>query len=153
MAEKVIIRIADNSDIPKIQNIQLACMTQCDAFVQLQLAALIQSTSGTSVILCEENCNKQIVGFTIVEFGGRISQIGVLPAYRRRGIGSSLLDFALGVLRTTFRKSSLVASLHVDRRNIGAIRMYEKKGFEKDSNIKDFYGCGLDGWRMLREWP
>jgi ribosomal protein S18 acetylase RimI-like enzyme len=59
---------------------------------------------------------------------GWVEAIGVLPAWRGRGVASALLSNSLGL----FRDQGLAqAGLDVDTQNpTGALRLYEKHGFE-----------------------
>ena len=59
--------------------------------------------------------------------GGYISQIGVVPAQRRRGIGSALL---VETIRRMQAESAHTALLAVHLNNPGAIRAYTALGFE-----------------------
>jgi ribosomal protein S18 acetylase RimI-like enzyme len=65
---------------------------------------------------------------------GRISSVGVLKAYRRRGIGARLMLHGLETLKA---KGMTKAILHVDDYNpTKALTLYEKVGFRVKK--KDF---------------
>jgi ribosomal-protein-alanine N-acetyltransferase len=72
------------------------------------------------------------VGFAIAireEHGeGLIAEVGIIPQFRRRGIGTFLTFKALERLRERGFKQ---AFLGVDMQNVAAISLYEKLGFEK----------------------
>ena len=71
------------------------------------------------------------VGFVAVELdppSGWIEQMGVVPAWRRRGLGAALLAQALAGLRTD---GMTQAVLHVNVDNPGAAALYERMGFER----------------------
>ena len=57
---------------------------------------------------------------------GHISHFNVAPEYRRRGIGSLLIDFAEQYFKTL---GAGVLGLNVMKDNTDAIRLYERKGF------------------------
>jgi mycothiol synthase len=80
-----------------------------------------------------------IVGFCInwvdqarnqqaAESEGWIEAIGVLPAWRQRGLASALLAQALNLFKV---EGLTQAALDVDTQNpTGALRLYEKLGFK-----------------------
>ena len=57
---------------------------------------------------------------------GHFSYFSVAPDFRRKGIGSSLINFAEKYFK---EKGINKMHLHVDRDNSDAIRLYERKGF------------------------
>lgn len=67
---------------------------------------------------------------------GYITNIGVLPEFRRRGIGAkivkALIDFSI-------EKSLSFLSLEVRPSNIAAIKLYKSFGFEEVGRRKNFY--------------
>lgn len=57
---------------------------------------------------------------------GHLSYFSVAPDFRGKGIGSHIIDFA----EKYFKKIGIgKMSLHVDKDNSDAIRLYERKGF------------------------
>jgi ribosomal protein S18 acetylase RimI-like enzyme len=95
-----------------------------------------------------------VVGFVVVEKGGKIMKLGVHPAARRRGAGAALLGGALELLdRGDFKRSCLGASLHVDPENGPAVRLYERAGFARDAVVANYYAPDRPAWRMLRDRP
>lgn len=73
----------------------------------------------------------KFVGFAIAireEDDGLIAEVGVIPQFRRQGIGTFLTLKALQRLKERGFKQ---AFLGVDLQNAAAISLYEKLGFEK----------------------
>lgn len=66
-----------------------------------------------------------------------IMTIGVLPAYRRRGIASFLLDYILEDASKNI--TILEVYLHVQTTNDDAKNFYIQKGFVMMGTIKDYY--------------
>jgi mycothiol synthase len=61
---------------------------------------------------------------------GYVSSLGVLPPWRKRGLGLALLQHAFGVFK---QKGKIGAALHVDAQSLtGATRLYEKAGMHVD---------------------
>lgn len=61
---------------------------------------------------------------------GYVNSLGVLPPWRKRGLGLALLRHAFGVFK---QKGKVGAALHVDAQSqTGATRLYEKAGMHVD---------------------
>jgi ribosomal-protein-alanine N-acetyltransferase len=74
--------------------------------------------------------------------------IAVLKEYRRRGIGSRLLDETIKASIKYYDVESIYLEVRVS--NIPAIRLYEKFGFKKVRLIKGYYMDGEDAYVMVR---
>jgi ribosomal-protein-alanine N-acetyltransferase len=83
--------------------------------------------------------NSKISGYIITSAkrNDNIISIAVLPQYRKRGIGSSLLEKGLEIL-----KSKNVESLRlmVRKSNIAAQNFYRKHKFEEAKIVENYYG-------------
>lgn len=64
----------------------------------------------------------------------RIVDIAVLPEFRRKGVGSQLI----AAVQAEGRATGLPVSVHVERFN-PALRLYERMGFQVDSEADDVY--------------
>lgn len=69
-----------------------------------------------------------------------LSFLGVVPAFRRKGIGRSLLT---RFIEESNKKGSGIVSLDTDPGLIPAIKLYESMGFVKDGLVKNPYGLEL----------
>lgn len=81
--------------------------------------------------------NGKIIGYSgvwCVQDEGQITNIAVLPEYRRQGVASKLLEHLVNECREL---SQLV--LEVRESNSGALALYEKYGFKKVGMRKNFY--------------
>ncbi|MFZ8795828.1 MAG: ribosomal protein S18-alanine N-acetyltransferase [Acidilobaceae archaeon] len=79
---------------------------------------------------------------------GHLVSIAVREQYRRRGIGSKLLEETIRVMRDVYKTDSIYLEVRVS--NIPAIRLYEKYGFKKARIIKGYYSDGEDAYVMVR---
>lgn len=80
----------------------------------------------------------KIAGFIIIEmtgtFKGYIKSICVSPSHRNKGIGSLLMSYAEErILSETPNVFLFVSSF-----NMGAIRFYQRLGYERIGELKDF---------------
>ena len=81
---------------------------------------------------------------------GHLVSIAVLPGYRRRGIGSSLLRETIRAVRDVYRAEALYLEVRVS--NTPAIRLYEKFGFRKVRRITAYYADGEDAYVMVKRF-
>jgi ribosomal-protein-alanine N-acetyltransferase len=98
---------------------------------------------------------EQVVGFVILfaKAGeGHILNIGVHPAYQRRGYGQRLLEKILAVAQ---EQALLMLYLEVRISNHGALALYEKMGFKQIGVRKGYYATPdgrEDAWVLMKEW-
>ncbi len=83
-----------------------------------------------------DNCVAGYIGVQEICGEAYITNIAVLPEYRRKGIAEKLLSAAVdGAIK---RKCEFI-SLEVRESNFPAIHLYEKIGFILEGKRKDFY--------------
>mmetsp|Transcript_10830 Transcript_10830/g.29023 ORF Transcript_10830/g.29023 Transcript_10830/m.29023 type:complete len:213 (+) Transcript_10830:27-665(+) len=70
--------------------------------------------------------------------GAYLAALGVLAAYRSRGVGSALLSRTLRTLQRTQPHVELVY-LHVQLGNDDALRFYQRHGFERQRTQHNYY--------------
>lgn len=90
-------------------------------------------------------CDGEDAGFVVVE-GGKIVKLGVLPAFRRRGVGAALLDAALERIALACPAAALLCRPDND----DALRLYKRAGFQRDAVLRDHYGPGCPALRLVR---
>lgn len=78
------------------------------------------------------------------EFVGYLGTFGVAPFFRRRGLGSYLLQVACRELvqQTPLRGSCSSIDLHVLASNQAAINLYTGHGFQIQERLRDYYAFG-----------
>lgn len=85
------------------------------------------------------NENKKVIGYIgvfVVLESCFVSNVAVLPEYRRRGVGRALLRIAT---LTADAMGTDFISLEVRESNYGAISLYRSLGFEEMGLRKNFY--------------
>ncbi|MEO1233527.1 MAG: GNAT family N-acetyltransferase [Myxococcota bacterium] len=91
-----------------------------------------------------------LAGFGALELGsddGELILFGVDPRFRRRGVGTAVLEF-LAAEATHAGLESLW--LHVRVRNAAAVNFYERLGFRIRDHLDGHYGGHEDAFRMQR---
>lgn len=95
--------------------------------------------SGDSTVFFLARCGEKCVGYggmyTVMD-EGYITNIGVLPEFRRKGIGKGLVE---KLLEYSAEKGLSFLSLEVRVSNAPAISLYKSFGFEDMGQRKDFY--------------
>jgi len=91
-------------------------------------------------------------GWSLIEAGkptrkGHIISIGVLPKYRRIGIGYNLMVRALRALKKIYKVSEVYLEVRVS--NAPAISLYKKLGFEIARVYPRYYHDGEDAYIMV----
>lgn len=93
-------------------------------------------------IVYVEDSIKAVLVYQLIYDRIEIDYIITDPKYRKRGIATSLLNYAF--------KDTNKASLEVKSDNVSAIAFYEKNGFKKVAIRKKYYK-DQDGILMVRE--
>ena len=87
------------------------------------------------------------VGIWITEPNAEITNILVIEAYRKRGIGKALLEMVIQLCET-HRVKDLTLEVRVS--NEDAIRFYKNHGFKIASTRKNYYDNGESAYLMVR---
>ncbi|WP_415238055.1 ribosomal protein S18-alanine N-acetyltransferase [Seleniivibrio woodruffii] len=72
-----------------------------------------------------------------------LAVVAVADGFRRQGIAGRLLTYCVEK-----NKNINVIYLEVEKTNTSAVKLYEKKGFRTNGEIKDYYGEGRHALRM-----
>lgn len=87
-------------------------------------------------------------GFWNVSGEGDVTNVAVLPEYRRRGVGSSLVA---EMIKTAEKLKLEMLTLEVRKSNAAAQKLYKKFGFEILGERKRYYSDnGEDAYIMTR---
>jgi ribosomal-protein-alanine N-acetyltransferase len=109
-----------------------------------------------AIVRVAQKVRGQIVGFVIVhvervatEWRAYVVTLDVAPECRQRGLARRLMR---EVEATAMAAGVRWMQLHVFTGNAGAIRFYERMGYEHVSTQKNFYGeAGLDAYVYGKE--
>lgn len=95
--------------------------------------------SNDSTVFFLARVEEKVVGYggmyTVLD-EGYVTNIGVLPEFRRRGIGAKIVN---ELINFSNENSLSFLSLEVRVSNIAAIKLYKSFGFEEVGRRKNFY--------------
>ncbi|MDR3746195.1 MAG: GNAT family N-acetyltransferase [Acidobacteriaceae bacterium] len=95
----------------------------------------------------------ELAGFCIVHLSERMGYVvtlDVAEAWRRRGLAQRLMA---EVERQASNAGAVGMELHAFTGNAGAIRFYERIGYERVGTAENFYGPGLDALIYRKPLP
>ena len=146
--EPIIVRKAQQADIPAILEIEWGCFQE-DSFSKEQFAYLISRSKGTFYVMMEED---RVIAYVSLLFHGgtrylRIYSIAVHPDYRGRGLGQVLMD---QTIQTAGECKATKITLEVKVTNTSAIGLYMKNGFIPAGIKPCYYHDGSDAIYMQR---
>ena len=134
-------RIYEPADFEALYAIEESCFEPPLRFPRRYMRQLLTSHR-TAAWLAEEE--RGLAGFAIVEWlkaadgsVAYIETIEVSAEFRGRGVGSELLCRIEGSARAAGARSIW---LHVDARNLSAIRLYEARSYRQEGREENFYG-------------
>lgn len=143
------IRTAEKDDLDALLNLEKLCYKE-ETFHREQIKYLLLKAK--SVFIMAES-QGEIIGSMIILLrnhigNGRIYSLNVHPGYRRMGIGGSLMDYALFLLKEKGYKN---ITLEVGVNNIAAQKLYSSKDFKDDKLLDNYYKNGDDALHMIRK--
>ncbi len=140
------VRRAEPGDLARIVQIEGLCFTEEAVFPPEMFAYLIRYS--VALVACEPG--GLVVGFIMgyaSGSGGAVYTLDVHPLYRRRGIGSSLLQALEEELHLQgARAIRLEAALEKPE----AMQLYRQAGFRERELVRNYYGRGKDAVRMWK---
>ena len=104
----------------------------------------IESVVSDDNKICIVAVDESLVGYIYASFvldEAEIGNICIVPECRGQGVGRSLIDSMLSDLKS---HGVCKVFLEVESDNASAIRLYERSGFVKYNQRRDYYGPGRD---------
>ena len=136
-------------DLQTLCEIDQACFVPGISYSQKEMTGFIGHRDSKTWIAEEAG---EVVGFLIAHREPRkmlhIITIDVLPAWRRRGVGSLLMDAAE---QWACDKGLRMIGLETAHDNLAAQKFYAARGYTKVDEIERYYSDGTDAWLMVKE--
>lgn len=147
--EAITLRPFKPLDFARVVEIEASTFSTVYAYSRVQFEELYREhPDGFRVA---ELLGKQVIGYVVGVLGkgvGEIDSLAVDPGFQGVGVGRKLM---LGTLEWFNSKNFGKASLEVSTSNDTAYRFFESLGFAKVEILKDYYGPGLDAYRMEKD--
>jgi ribosomal-protein-alanine N-acetyltransferase len=138
-------------DLQTLYEIDQACFIPGISYSHEELVAFISHRQSQTWVAEEA---ARITGFLIAHREPRkilhIVTIDVLKAWRRRGVGSMLMDAAE---QWACNQDLRMIGLEVAEDNRAAQKFYAARGYTKVEEIEHYYSDGTDAWVMVKELP
>lgn len=151
------IRLAAPADVAAIAALEKQVFARArERFHRQQVANLVARAKGVAMVATRDG---RLLGWAMAllrrdaraaAMGGRVYALAVGPEARGLGVGGLLLTRLLAAMG---RHGVRRVWLEVRDDNEGAIKLYHRHGFVRDRHLKDYYGRGVHGLRMLRDHP
>ncbi|MEE3333077.1 MAG: ribosomal protein S18-alanine N-acetyltransferase [Ruminococcus sp.] len=126
------IRELKESEIPLIADIERVCFSTPWSEKSIEDSFCLDCNH---FFVCEsEGRIAGYIGLSIAADEGYILNVAVLPEYRRKGIGEALVRYVI----TGFGDLAFV-TLEVRPSNTAAVALYQKLGFERVGERKNYY--------------
>lgn len=103
---------------------------------------LLDSFGQDSYVFVKAEENGNLIGYGSVQIvfdEGNINNIAVDENFRNRGVASGILNTVISLCKD---RNVAVMFLEVNEHNIGAIALYNKFGFKKIAERKNYYKSG-----------
>jgi ribosomal protein S18 acetylase RimI-like enzyme len=133
-------------DLITLYKLESTCFGQ-DAWPMLDLIGVLTMPG---LVRQKATAGETMIGFIGGEVRphdgvGWITTVGVLPEYRRLGVASALLDFCEDKMNMPWMR------LCVRRSNLGAIHLYELRGYRQVTIWAKYYMSGEDALVMEKQ--
>jgi len=136
-------------DLQTLYEIDQACFVPGISYSHKELTAFIGHRHSQTWVAEEAD---QIAGFLIAHRKPRkilhIVTIDVVKVWRRRGVGSLLMDAAE---QWAGDQDLRMIGLEVAQDNRAAQKFYEARGYSKVDEIERYYADGTAAWVMVKE--
>ncbi len=135
----ITIRKAGINDVDGIMSVERTGISH--PWDKASIEATVKDDNKVCVVAC---AGDEIVGYIYASYvldEAEIGNICVLPELRGQGVGRKLMEELLNILISV---EVTRVFLEVESDNEGAIALYEKCGFVRYNERKDYYGKGCD---------
>lgn len=133
------------SDFDVLHRIDQACFPPGIAYGRAEMRFYLRA-NGAFCLIAE--ASGETVGFILAEVSARrahVITLDVLEPFRRRSIGSRLLD---AVEQAAAERGAPRMVLETATTNHAAIALWKKHGYRELVTIADYYGPGRDAFEM-----
>lgn len=146
-------RLAGLADLTAIVQLERYCFTPEIAFGKARWRYLLARSHGKTYLLHDEQA--RLVGYLcLLEHRGWnrlvVQSLAIRWTVRRQGLARQLLS---RVIEQGLQAGWTGVSLEVAQQNHGACLLYQQLGFVRQKLLADYYGQGIDGYRLFLPFP
>lgn len=139
------------ADLQRLYEIDQSCFAPGISYSQRELASFIRHRDSRTWVAEE---GKEIVGFLIANqhptmLLGHIITIDVVEDWRRKGVGTALMDAAE---EWACKRRFISISLETAEDNLPAQAFYERRGYAKFERLENYYADGTAAWTMVKRF-
>jgi ribosomal-protein-alanine N-acetyltransferase len=142
------VRDYDRSDFESMWQLDQECFPPGIAYTRSELRDFLAAkTAETIVVERDGRIAAFVLGWRRGLSVGHVITLDVTASARRQSLGRRLM----AELEGRFRASGVTRmQLETAVTNMVAIRFYERLGYRKVAQLRDYYGPGLPAWRMQK---
>lgn len=136
------------SDLQAIVQLDELCFSKKFRFDRQVMREFAEARD--AITLITEDRGGELIGFVIAHLEGTtvgkyayVVTLDVRTEKRRCAVGDKLMNAMEALSRLA---GAVWVGLHVFAKNDGAIRFYERRGYQRVGTDADFYGRNLDAW-------
>ena len=134
------------SDLDALHQLDQLCFDPGVAYSRAEIGAYLRRPDSKAWVA---DLEAGIAGFVIAScdrrLQGHIITLDVAPAWRRRNVGTMLMDTAEDWVR---KRGGEAIFLETAQDNTGAQSFYQQRGYTRLRRIEDYYGKGKAAWLM-----
>lgn len=141
------VRPFQSADLDALHALDVLCFAEPFRFSRRVMEHLVETPYARTIVAEDEG---QIAGFVIVhmehwahELIAYIMTLDVAPQQRRHGLATEMMQRADDIAREA---NVDALALHVWVENEGAIRFYERIGYQRAGRVEHFYTGSRDAW-------
>ena len=144
------VRTYQASDLDALYQLDQVCFPPGVAYSRAEIAGYLRRLDSKAwVVEPTADSGGEIAGFVIASCDrrrqGHIITLDVAPAWRRRAVGSMLMETAEDWV---CRKGGTAMFLETAEDNLTAQAFYLRRGYTRLRRIDDYYGKGEAAWLM-----
>ena len=132
--DDILIRDAASADLDRLEELEALCFSM--PWTREQLGSQLPDAMHVFLVADANGTAVGYVGMMHVVDEGYISNVAVAPEYRRRGAADALIA---ALVDRCAELSLAFVTLEVRRSNYPAIALYEKHGFVRVGERRDYY--------------
>jgi ribosomal-protein-alanine N-acetyltransferase len=144
----MLLRAYRPTDLGTLHQIDRACFPAGISYSRRELSEFITDRKSETWVADHDGV---IVGFLVADHQrprmSHVITIDVVADWRRRGVGTRLMDAAENAARGV---GSRLIYLETSDQNVSAQRFYLKRDYEKYKVLPRYYGNGDDAWIMVK---